>query len=198
MSHRLRRFLHLERERPAREGETSATPAPSAGRIEAVQRPAGPGPRAATRSGAELGRFGPEPEPVVELLETDGKPAFSRCLRCGMDSHVLATACPGCGADLDTPEQRAFSERLWEKLAAERAREEAASAERRRTLDADAAAEGRARRALAEEMAREVGESERRRLDAELGRGGWGGFGWGRRRRRASFLDLILDLFTRW
>jgi hypothetical protein len=196
VSQKLRRFLHLERARPARpegDGDLAATTSTTE-RFDAVQRPAGPGPRAATRTGAELDRFGPEPEPVVELLDTDGRRPFNRCLRCGMDSNAMATTCPGCNASLDTPEVRAFNERLWARHEAERAQEDAAAATRREARDAESVETARLRRAMAEELAREVGESERRRLDAELGRGGWGG-GWGSRRRRRWWLvEWLLEL----
>jgi hypothetical protein len=200
VSQQLRRFLHLERARTARpdgDGDVAAR-ASTAERFDAVQRPAGPGPRAAARSGAELDRFGPEPEPVVELLDTDGRRPFNRCLRCGMDSNAMATTCPGCSASLDTPEARAFNERLWARHEAERAQEDADAATRQAARAADDVEVARLRRAMGEELAREVGASERRRLDAELGRGGWG-WGWGRPRRARSLVELLLELlFGRW
>jgi hypothetical protein len=163
---RLRRFLHIERART---------------------KPPG----AAPPSGADLDRFGPEPPPTIELLETaSGERPFTRCMRCGMDHGVFATApqgapseergfaagagleCTGCGASLDTEAQRDFNERLWARRQDEAAREAAAS-EVLRAARAEADAEVvRARRALGETLAREVGERERRRLDAELGGGG--------------------------
>ncbi|HSN92208.1 MAG TPA: hypothetical protein VLS93_13340, partial [Anaeromyxobacteraceae bacterium] len=79
-SGRLRRFLHIERPRapgdPAPDGPDAATE----GRFGELGRPpGGPGPRAAG-TGASLERFGPEPEPSIELARTDpdARP-FTRC-----------------------------------------------------------------------------------------------------------------------
>jgi hypothetical protein len=143
---RLRRFLHIERSRDA-----------------GAARPA---------SGAELDRFGAEPPPKIELVETAaGDRPFTRCMRCGMDHHVLATGCSGCGARLDTAEQHAFNERLWARRQ-EEAEREARAAQELRDARARADAElAERRRAMGEELAREVGDRERRRL----GMGGWSG-----------------------
>lgn len=165
---RLRRFLHLERPRAAADGD--AAPDPGAGtaeRFEGVETP-GARPAAPSSSGARLDRFGPEPEPSIELVEVGGgAQPFTRCMRCGMDHGVFATACTGCGASLDTAEQREFNERLWARRQEEAAREVAASAERSEH-EAHAQAElARARRAMGEELAREVGRRERARLGDE-------------------------------
>jgi hypothetical protein len=190
---RLRRFLHLERPRAA--ADEAAGPDPGAGtaeRFEGVERP-GARPAAASSSGARLDRFGPEPEPSIELVEAGGgAQPFTRCMRCGMDHGVFATSCTGCGASLDTAEQREFNERLWARRQAEGAREAAASAARREH-EARAQAElARARRAMGEELAREVGRRERARLGEEE----WGlaGPGAGRAWR---FLRGVLRLLGR-
>jgi hypothetical protein len=184
---RLSRFLHLERARPA--GPT-AEPAregtgPTEERIAGVERP-GPAPAAAVRSvtGARLERFGPEPEPGIELVETDGRRPFTRCRRCSMDNNVFATTCQGCGLGLDTPEQREFDERFWAARAAEGEQEARAAAERQELRDRAEAEEAHARRAMGEAIAREVGESERHRLD------GW----WGPDRSLARRTPLGLRL----
>jgi hypothetical protein len=165
----LRRFLHIERRRTGAPGGSDTARPDTAERFESVERPQPP---AATQpaSGADLERFGPEPPPPIELAGTAaGERPFTRCMGCGMDHHVLATECTGCGAPLDTEPQRAFNDRLWARRQEEAAREAAAS-EALRAARADADAEAtRARRAMAETLAREVGERERRRLDAELG-----------------------------
>src|SRR5512140_1954859 len=117
---RFRRFLHLERARPA---EPAAPPREPEGgreadtreRIAGVERPRPPdgaAPRR-TRTGAQLERFGPEPEPTLELVETERRPAFIRCRRCGGDNNVFATSCAGCGVSLGTPEQHEFDEQFW-------------------------------------------------------------------------------------
>lgn len=184
----LNRFLHLERARPEGRGPAPGhePPTPGAERFAGVERPLAGGPSPATHTGVQLGRFGPEPEPTLELLDTAGRPAFTRCMRCGGDSNVLLTECPNCGADLNAPAQRAFGERFWAERQAQDAREARAEAEREEVRRRAADEEARARRSMGEALAREVGEAERRRLDADglpggdLGGGGfrWGGGGW--------------------
>jgi hypothetical protein len=168
----LRRFLHLERPR-SDAGEGADPVAATAERFEGVERP-GAGPAAPSASGAELGRFGPDPEPGIELAQQDaGEQPFTRCMRCGMDHGIFATECSNCGARLDTEAQRELNERLWAERQAQAARDAAAGAERKE-LAARADAElSAARRAMAEELAREVGRRERARLDAEGLGGGW-------------------------
>lgn len=164
---RLTRFLHLERPRPARgaeDGPPGAAPAPPAG------------------SGAALGRFGAEPASLELHRPGEGERPFTRCMRCGMDHHRSVTECTGCGAPLDTDAQREANERLWAGRREEAAREGAAAAEREAARAREAAGLDEARRAMAEELAREVGERERRRLDLELGRTRW----------PACLLDLLL------
>jgi hypothetical protein len=118
-------------------------------------------------------------------------------MRCGMDHGVFATECTGCGASLDTEEQRAFNEQLWARRQAEAAREEAAAAERRE-LEARARAElDRERRALGETLAREVGDRERRRLGGGSGGAGWSG-GWGSSEPSAPIGLRILRALPDW
>jgi hypothetical protein len=182
---RLRRFLHLERPRVARDGAApEAPPSPGAAeRFAQVERPGMKAPAAGRPTGARLERFGPEPEPSIELVDTesDARP-FTRCMRCGMDHGVFATECTHCGASLDTEAQRAFNERLWAERREQAAREARALAERRVLEDRAAEEDCRAARARAEALAREVGDAERRRLDREAwregpwtDRGGWTG-----------------------
>jgi hypothetical protein len=162
---RLRRFLHLERPR-ASAGEDGRAAKGRADRFQGVVRPgAADGPGAPTSSGTTLDRFGPEPEPSIELVETSaGARPFTRCMRCGMDHGVFATACTGCGASLDTPAQHEWNERLWASRQEQAAREARAEAERRALDPAAEAKLAAARRAMGEELAREVGRRERRRL----------------------------------
>ncbi len=172
---RLRRFLRIERPRAGRPGDVDPSPE-TAERFEDSERP-GPTPGAPRSSGADLGRFGPDPEPRIELLETDAADRpFTRCMRCGMDHNVFATECSGCGARLDTEPQREFNDRLWAKRQEDAAREAAAEAERRAQAARAEAELSTARRAMGEELAREVGRRERMRLGVEDGLGGldWG------------------------
>jgi len=168
----LRRFLHIERsraDRPQGEAEAEADPA-TAERFETVERPGIRDAQAPRSSGADLERFGPEPEPRIELVETAaGERPFTRCMRCGMDHGVFATECSGCSASLETKAQREFNEQLWARRQEEAARDTADEAERLELRSRDAAEVASARRAMGEELAREVGARERRRLDGELG-----------------------------
>lgn len=172
---RLRRFLHLERPR-AEDPAADESPPVTAERFGGVERP-GKGLAAPQSSGAGLDRFGPEPPPRVELLETTaGEQPFTRCMRCGMDHGVFATECSGCGANLDTEAQREFNERLWARRQEEAAREARAEEDRRAREARDQVELAEARRAMGEALAREVGDRERRRLGmAEHGGPGWGG-----------------------
>jgi hypothetical protein len=165
---RLRRFLHIERSRPgAPESEPDAA---VARRFGGVERPVAPGTPA--RSGADLERFAPPPLPSLELdPAAAGERPFTRCAACGMDHHVNALECSGCGARLDTEACRAFNEALWQERLAEAAREAVVDAERRAARAEAEEAAARDRRSAAEELAREVGKAERQRLDRELGRG---------------------------
>src|SRR5512146_1022917 len=154
---RLRRFLRIERPRSERPDDAPPSPE-TADRFGDIER-SGRTPGAPRSSGADLGRFGPDPEPRIELLETGAADRpFTRCMRCGRAHNVFATECSGCGASLDTEPQRDFNERLWAKR-----------------QEAELAA---SRRAMGEELAREVGRLERRRLGMEEP-GGWGGLGGG-------------------
>lgn len=170
---RLRRFLHLERARPGGPTAEPAREVPGGTdeRISGVERPPAPGSAPRTRTGARLERFGPEPEPTLELVDADGRRPFIRCRRCGMDNNVFATACQGCSASLDTPEQHEFDERFWTARQAEAEREARDAAARRELLERSEAEDARARRAMGEAIAREVGDSERRRLDGWTGGG---------------------------
>src|SRR5512138_2886255 len=152
----LRRFLRIEQPRSERPGDAEPSPE-TAERFGDIERP-GPAPAGPRSSGADLGRFGPDPEPRIELLETDqAERPFTRCMRCGMDHNVFATECSGCGARLDTEPQRDFNERLWARRQEEAAREARAEAERRQAAARSEAELAAARRAMGEELAREVG-----------------------------------------
>jgi hypothetical protein len=186
MTGRLRRFLHLEKPRAGSGAETRAPGPRAAERFAAVQRPrAGEAP--ARRTGAALDRFGREPDPAIELVQVEaGARPFTRCMRCGMDHGRFAAECTGCGASLGTDEQRAFNEALWVRQGEEAERERRAAAERRVLAERASEEDARARRGAAEELARAVGDRERRRIEAEerrLGRwrglDGGGGFSGG-------------------
>jgi hypothetical protein len=106
-------------------------------RIEPPRRPSARPPP----TGASLERFGPAPDPPIELLEAPGGAAPSvRCMRCGATSDLFARRCAACDADLDTAAQHAFNEKCWAEAQA-RAGRAASSAQERRMLQERAAAE---------------------------------------------------------
>jgi hypothetical protein len=135
-SERRDRFLKLERPRPP--GGDRPDPLADDARFEGLPTgapPPGPPSAPAVPEGS-TDRFRPPPErPLETAPPRDGAQPFTRCASCQMDNTVYAPACQNCGAPLDTPEQRAFNERLWaarlaeaegerRRLAEERAREE--------------------------------------------------------------------------
>jgi len=197
---RFRRFRHLERPRQPGAGDghdPGAGPGRRFGALEERREEDGaPSPVAA----GHLDRFRPAAERPLELAPSaEGELPFVRCASCRMDHNRSAAFCANCGADLRTEEQRAFNAQLAEERRAQGAVEasQAAEFERAQREAADEAA--RAKRGMAETLAREVGDAERRRLDAGglggfgsppsgWGSGGWGdgwgdGWGWGGGRR---------------
>jgi hypothetical protein len=181
---RLRRFLHLERPRADREGDRDGSAA-TASRVEGI-RGGGARPAAPTSSGARLDRFAQEP--ALELAERPrGPPPCTRCMRCEMDNGAFAVECAGCGARLDTDEQRAFA-------ASPRASPGGDGVQEARPLgqgqggDEGAIELAAARRAMGEELARAVGTLERRRLAG--GPAGWA-------TARGALLRLLGRLFHR-
>jgi hypothetical protein len=166
---RLRRFLKLERARPG--GAGPVDPLPDDGRFEHLGEE--PAPAAATPIPPEAtDRFRPAPErPLQTAALPAGAQPFTRCLRCQADSTVYAERCQGCGAPLDTPEQRAFNERLWAGRVAAMEEERRVLAGREEQRRDEAEERARVRREVAEEMARKV----KARVEAELDSGGPGG-----------------------
>lgn len=181
------RFLKLERSRREVPPAAGAQGRPS--RFEAVEQPGAKMPEASS-SAATAGRF-QDPAPSLDV-ESSGsaRMPFIRCARCETDHGAHATRCQHCGADLDSPEQRAFNEELWRRRLEEKEREDAAvEALRQARAEADAAASLQRREAAAL-LAREVAAATRRRLDAEDDEDA--ARSWTRREGRA------LDLVTEW
>ncbi len=168
----LRRFLHLERARPAGPTAEPARDGPTRPRSGSPGW-SGPGRR-------RPGRCDRSPAPGSSAsAPSRSPPSSSSRPRVAARSSAAAAAawtttsspptCQGCGLGLDTPEQREFDERFWAARAAEGEQEARAAAERQELRDRAEAEEAHARRAMGEAIAREVGESERHRLD-----GWWG------------------------
>jgi hypothetical protein len=103
MANPLTRFLRLER---PRDSQGDAPKLANEHRFEADPE-------------AEIQRLREERrrqfESGVETLEEhpDAQP-FARCAICEADNSKYALRCTNCGANLNTPEQRAFNAKLWE------------------------------------------------------------------------------------
>jgi hypothetical protein len=180
-SDRHKRFRHLERPRtPGEPGAKDQGGAATGGRFGALEerRPAEAPAEGGVASG-HLDRFRPAAERPLEVApaQEEGALPFIRCASCQMDHNRAAAFCNHCGADLRTEVQRAFNASLAAERRAQSATE-AAEVEAYRRGRAEAESEAaKARRAMGELMAREVGNAERRRLDAEGLGGGFGGVG---------------------
>jgi hypothetical protein len=187
---RFQRFRHLERPRqPGTDDDRDPTPGTQQRFGALEERKAGEAAPARVADG-HLDRFRPAAERPLEVAQAvEGELPFIRCAACQMDHNRAAALCSNCGADLRTEEQRAFNARLAEERRAQGVVEAAQVAELERAQREAAEDAAKAKRAMAETLAREVGDAERRRLDAEgLGgfgsapRGGWDdgwGGGWG-------------------
>jgi hypothetical protein len=168
---RIRRFERLERRR-AEVPDGDDTPGTEE-RFSGLETGGAPPPPGSPPSGLPTGagdRFRPPPDraPEVEVAEEDAQP-FLRCMRCETDATRYAQACPNCGADLRDEAQQAYNRRLWTARRAERDELERANGERREAAaraEVEAAAE---RRRTAEELARQVGDQVRDRLEREQG-----------------------------
>ncbi len=64
----------------------------------------------------------------IDTAPVRGQP-FIRCTRCGADNTIHAEACVNCSARLDTAEQRAFNEKVWDAQTRRNEREKAALAD---------------------------------------------------------------------
>ncbi|MBX5483318.1 MAG: hypothetical protein IRZ16_15970, partial [Myxococcaceae bacterium] len=139
-----------------------------------------------TSAEGHLARFdAPKPELHTASESALAQP-FLRCMHCEGDNNRYATGCMHCHADLATPEQRAFNERLWAQLLAQREEEEKAHAAHQAAFLQAAIEEKEARRRAAEALAREVGARTRARLNADEG---WTfGTRFGRRRAMHAYM----------
>jgi hypothetical protein len=175
-SERRDRFLKLERPRTGDSGRPD--PLADDGRFEGLgDSPATPPPtipEPPARSSvppSSTDRFRPAVERPLETEDRSrGGQPFVRCASCQMDNTVYATACQNCGAELDTPAQRAFNEKFWAERQAQAEEERRELADREARRQAMAAEEARQRRELAEEMARR----EKDRIDGEFPDGPFG------------------------
>jgi hypothetical protein len=142
MTSKFSRFLHLERSRGERPKPEEPSPLQSGGRFEALAQ-RGEAPQGAEVPEAHLERFRGE-APLALADAPKEAEHFPRCARCESENGRYVHACGVCGADLNTPQQREYNERLRQTRQAQEREQEQAAAEWRLQ------AEAREQEALAE------------------------------------------------
>ncbi|MBN1210473.1 MAG: hypothetical protein JXB05_36805 [Myxococcaceae bacterium] len=187
MTSRFSRFLHLERSRGERPKQEEPSRLEGGSRFEAIAQ-RGEAPQADVVPEAHLERFrGQAPLALAEQPAEEQR--FPRCARCESDNSRFAQECAVCGADLSTPQQREYNERLWQarqqELAREREAVEAIVQNRQRSSEERQAEEARYAALMA-------------KLREQEGRGSrWEAFHTGRS-LGLSLLALIPHPLVRW
>jgi len=136
MTSKFSRFLHLERSRGERPGSEEPSQLQNGNRFAAVAGPQA-APQATGVPETHLERF--RGEAPLSLADPAQKAEhFPRCGSCEADNSAFARECAQCGADLTTPQQRAYNERLLQtrQQEAAQAREAALAFEEQRKRDA--------------------------------------------------------------
>jgi len=135
MTSRFSRFLHLERSRAERPASEEPSQLQNGNRFSAVAGPQG-APQATSVPEAHLERFRGE-APLALADPAQKAEHFPRCGSCEADNSAFAKECSQCGADLTTPQQRAYNERLQQtrQQEAAQAREAALAFEEQRKRD---------------------------------------------------------------
>lgn len=151
----LSRFRHLER---PRRDEPDAADAATPRRFDLTEPPAAgePEPAVPALASQRFASLLPTEPASLELAEAEDSQPFVRCGVCEADNSLFVDRCSRCRAQLDTPEQRAFNERLWAVRQEERREQEEALArirDEQAKLGAEAAA---ARRRMGELLAQKV------------------------------------------
>ncbi|ATB29533.1 hypothetical protein [Melittangium boletus] len=127
MTSRFSRFMHLERPRGDKTDGEGQVELHDGGRFESVE---GPGPATSPEHGvpeAHLERFKLHGQtPLVLDAMPEREQRFPRCIQCQTSNSRFTRACVTCGADLQTPEQRADDEARWRTEAQASARMNAA------------------------------------------------------------------------
>jgi len=127
MTSKFSRFLHLERSRGDRPKPEEQPQLQSGNRFENLaQRSAAP--QEAVVPETHLERFRGEAPLALAEEQSEQEQRFPRCGSCESDNGRFAKECGVCGADLTTPQQRAYNERLWQTRQQELAREREATA----------------------------------------------------------------------
>jgi len=134
MTSKFSRFLHLERSRGERPKPEESSGLQSGGRFEALAQ-RGEAPQGAEVPEAHLERFRGE-APLALADAPQEAEHFPRCARCESENGRFVQACGVCGADLNTPQQREYNERLRQTRQVQEREQEHALAERRRQVEA--------------------------------------------------------------
>jgi hypothetical protein len=157
---KLSRFLHLERARVERPESEASSQLQSGNRFESMEER-----KEHHETGvpdAHLERFrAQEPIAFADAPEEDAR-RFPRCMLCESENGRFAKTCRMCGADLGTPQQLEFNERLWQERRKELTRTRADESEALRQFEAQR------RQDDAEQLARQLAQ-----LRAEEGMHPW-------------------------
>ncbi|KFE72149.1 hypothetical protein [Hyalangium minutum] len=153
MTSKFSRFLHLERSRGERPKPEEPSQLQSGSRFEALAR-RGEAPQASEVPETHLERFRGE-APLALAPEASGEEHFPRCGRCESENGRYDDTCTVCGADLNTPQQREYNERLRQSRQSEAQAQAQAHAEWRQQQEAQQKQEEAERAALKEKLRNE-------------------------------------------
>lgn len=177
MAGKLSRFLNLERLRERRQIALQKRPAEHL-RFNALQVEKA-APEELGLSSAHVQRFEAPAQAGLELATKDEESQpFVRCCGCAADSSRFSSHCAQCGADLQTPEQLAYNQTLWQARRRDQELERAVLENRATERAALERLEASQRKAQAEALAMEAGRRARASLygsnePLDLGHGGW-------------------------
>lgn len=127
MTNKFSRFLNLERARGDRPKPEEQPQLQSGNRFETLEQ-RGEGPQEAAVPETHLERFRGEAPLALAEDQTEDEQRFPRCGSCESENGRFAKECVVCGADLTTPQQRAYNEQLWQTRQQDLAREREATA----------------------------------------------------------------------
>jgi hypothetical protein len=170
MTSKFSRFLNLERSRGDRPKPEEQPQLQSGNRFETLAQ-RGAAPQEAAVPETHLERFrGEAPLALVDAQPEQDAQLFPRCGSCESENGRFAKECVVCGADLTTPQQRAYNERLWQTRKQELAQEREAVAALSQQKHAAERQEDQARYAqLLEKLRKKEGASAQWRSAGEGG-----------------------------
>jgi hypothetical protein len=111
MTSRFSRFMNIERSRGERPNAESPSGLQAGHRFESVKGPGEAAQAPAAVPEAHLNRFKGD-APLALEEESAPVEAFPRCARCEAENGRFNPHCHLCGADLNSPEQRAYTAKL--------------------------------------------------------------------------------------